>query len=282
MNYEKIYRNYVEFVRKEVSEGRRPSDRSTYIFQRKKGILKKDEIFEFHHILPKCLGGEDSKENLIPLTPREHYLAHLTLWKIYPHENGIALALWAFNGAFKKEGFEFQKGLPSKIYQKLKESIDFGASQRGIKKSPEFCENLRKKRLGKKNSEETKRRIKEHHADVRGIKNANFGKKWSESQKKRASEIKKEYYKDPQNRSKPVLSRKKNGISYKGSLNPNAKKVICTTTNEVFDSVKDCCKKIFNNDEHGICQCVAEAARGKRKTKTPFSFKGYSFKYEEV
>jgi len=30
---------------------------------------------EKHHILPRCLGGLDNKENLIKLYPEEHYLA---------------------------------------------------------------------------------------------------------------------------------------------------------------------------------------------------------------
>lgn len=39
---------------------------------------------EIHHIIPRCLGGSDEKENLVDLTPEEHYLAHQLLVKIYP------------------------------------------------------------------------------------------------------------------------------------------------------------------------------------------------------
>lgn len=38
---------------------------------------------EKHHILPKSLGGTDSPENLIRLTPEDHYFAHLLLAKIH-------------------------------------------------------------------------------------------------------------------------------------------------------------------------------------------------------
>lgn len=38
---------------------------------------------EEHHILPSALGGGDNKENLVWLTAREHYVAHLLLAKIY-------------------------------------------------------------------------------------------------------------------------------------------------------------------------------------------------------
>ena len=35
--------------------------------------------YEKHHIVPKSLGGTDSKSNLAILTPREHAIAHLLL-----------------------------------------------------------------------------------------------------------------------------------------------------------------------------------------------------------
>ena len=30
---------------------------------------------EIHHIIPKCLGGTDDKDNLVELTAREHFIA---------------------------------------------------------------------------------------------------------------------------------------------------------------------------------------------------------------
>lgn len=38
---------------------------------------------EKHHIIPKCMGGDDSKHNIVRLTPEEHYVAHQLLVKIY-------------------------------------------------------------------------------------------------------------------------------------------------------------------------------------------------------
>jgi hypothetical protein len=38
---------------------------------------------ETHHIFPKCLGGTDESSNLVNLTYREHYIAHLLLAKIH-------------------------------------------------------------------------------------------------------------------------------------------------------------------------------------------------------
>lgn len=39
---------------------------------------------ESHHVIPKCLGGSDDPENLVDLTPEEHYVAHQLLVKIHP------------------------------------------------------------------------------------------------------------------------------------------------------------------------------------------------------
>ena len=38
---------------------------------------------ESHHIIPKCLGGSNDLTNLVDLTAREHYIAHLLLAKIH-------------------------------------------------------------------------------------------------------------------------------------------------------------------------------------------------------
>lgn len=58
---------------------------------RKKG---NGAYFERHHIIPKCLGGSNLKENLVLLTAKEHYICHLLLIYMYPENNKIAFAFW--------------------------------------------------------------------------------------------------------------------------------------------------------------------------------------------
>lgn len=48
---------------------------------------------EKHHIIPKCLGGTDEKQNLVELTAREHFIAHLLLVKIHPKSYGLIKAV---------------------------------------------------------------------------------------------------------------------------------------------------------------------------------------------
>lgn len=51
--------------------------------------LKKTKLgyYERHHIIPKCMGGDNSKENLVLLTYREHFLCHWLLVKINRDSN---------------------------------------------------------------------------------------------------------------------------------------------------------------------------------------------------
>lgn len=50
------------------------------------------EYTERHHIVPKCLGGDDESTNLVDLTPEEHYVAHQLLAKIYPEHHELVIA----------------------------------------------------------------------------------------------------------------------------------------------------------------------------------------------
>ena len=49
--------------------------------------------YEQHHIVSKCLGGDNAKENLVLLTAREHFMAHLLLAKANPGNLKLAWAV---------------------------------------------------------------------------------------------------------------------------------------------------------------------------------------------
>jgi len=61
--------------------------RMNWILNRRRKLGKLERIkskTEEHHIIPRSLGGNDSPENLIMVTTREHFLLHYCLWKMYP------------------------------------------------------------------------------------------------------------------------------------------------------------------------------------------------------
>jgi len=48
--------------------------------------------FENHHIIPRCMGGDNDPKNIVKLTLEEHYIAHQLLVKIYPNHKGLVYA----------------------------------------------------------------------------------------------------------------------------------------------------------------------------------------------
>lgn len=69
---------------------------NTLIYKNKYRLLKKESGYEIHHIIPKCVGGSDSNYNLVKLTYREHFIAHLLLTKIYPESKELLYSAWKF------------------------------------------------------------------------------------------------------------------------------------------------------------------------------------------
>jgi len=82
MNYQRIYN---ELIKKARSENR---------------VKGSGIYYEAHHITPECLGGQGTvwawrnHPNIILLTPKEHYIAHLLLCEIHPSSEKLKFALW--------------------------------------------------------------------------------------------------------------------------------------------------------------------------------------------
>jgi hypothetical protein len=77
-----------------------------------------DGYMERHHIVPRCMGGSNEKENLVELTAREHFLAHrlLYMW-LRTREMAYAWRMMSWNGP------THQRPLNAKDYQRIKEAI---------------------------------------------------------------------------------------------------------------------------------------------------------------
>jgi len=52
-------------------------------------IRSKKVCTENHHIIPRCMGGNDLSDNMVLLTAREHFFAHVLLCKRYPKQYGL-------------------------------------------------------------------------------------------------------------------------------------------------------------------------------------------------
>ena len=128
--------------------------------------------YERHHILPRCLGGTGSfweyktHPNIVLLTPKEHYMAHLLLHRAYPDNIAVQRALWALV-CFKRG-----TNISSRIYEQFKEVVR--SSLTGRKLSDETKKKLSKAKLGKP----TGRVMTEEHKEKFGY--ANKGRKRSD------------------------------------------------------------------------------------------------------
>ena len=135
MDYQQIYNNLIDRATLRVSEG--------YV--------------EKHHIVPRCLGGTDAKENIVRLYPEEHYLAHLLLCKI--NEGNQKLLYAAMNmttGSMINNGKRNNKAY-GWLRRQYAESMS--GDNNPNRRNPAIQKEAAKKRVGQKRTEETKVRM---------------------------------------------------------------------------------------------------------------------------
>ena len=149
MNYSSIYNNLIQ--------------------HRKNCELPEHEAHEVHHIVPVAHGGTNKKENLVKLTPREHYIAHRLLYKIYK-DKSMLYALWIMSHT--RDGIK----ISSRTYQRLKE--DFSSANtgknnpmygkpskfRGVPRTQEVRDKISQSLTGRTISKEACRKISEAKA----------------------------------------------------------------------------------------------------------------------
>lgn len=172
MNYLQIYE---DLILKAKSENRKKLKRThkNYIY------------YENHHIIPKCLGGDNSKKNLVLLTAKEHFIAHKLLVEILPEEKGLIYALWLMSNV-KISDIKYRVG--SREYQRIRKLNSENVSKNQNGENNPF--------YGKTHSKKSRKKIKDNHADFSGENHPQFGIKHSEERLKKASISMKKYYKN--------------------------------------------------------------------------------------
>lgn len=85
---------------------------------------------EIHHITPKSIGGDNSEENLVKLTSKEHYVAHHLLTKIFTGNYRIKM-MYAFNCMHtRKEMYYNKRYTNEETYERYKKEISEIISKR--------------------------------------------------------------------------------------------------------------------------------------------------------
>lgn len=138
---------------------------------------------EKHHIVPRSHGGSNKKDNLVALTPRQHFIAHRMLWKAYGGSMARAYFMMSATGKYGK--------INSKTYAMAREEYSKQVSiQMAVKPNvpaftPEHREKLRQAKLGTKVSDFTKAKISA--AQVGRVYDDEFKRKVSEGLKGKAT-----------------------------------------------------------------------------------------------
>jgi hypothetical protein len=125
---------------------------------------------EKHHIIPKSMGGSNDSDNLVKLTAREHFIAHVLLTKFTEstYKAKMITALWRFCVGGNKN----QKLVSSRYYEKLKIQIsEVMKEQHTGEKNPFYGKThtaeVRKKisegQTGRKLSQETRQKLSAAH-----------------------------------------------------------------------------------------------------------------------
>ena len=103
---------------------------------------KLDFYSESHHIVPRCVGGSDHESNLVLLSAREHFIAHLLLIRIYPENYKLVMAAKIMGGScnYNSRQFEWVRKKAVKLQAK---------HHKGMKRSPETCKRISESTKGK-------------------------------------------------------------------------------------------------------------------------------------
>lgn len=242
-----------------------------------RGRFNCGEVYhERHHVIPRCLGGTDDKDNLIDLFAKEHFIAHKLLAQENPENEKLIYAWWMMTNC-DNPTHEYYEPTPEE-YEEARICFAKTHSQQMTGEG-----NLR---FGVKPSEETRNKIRDAlTGKYRGENSPNYGKHLSEETKNKIASKTKERLKNPENN--PWY-----GISRYGKDNPNfghcwsdemkqrmsearkgehshvLKPVICLDNNEIYQGV------IFAEEQTGIYRCtIAGCCRGDRKTAGKLKWK---------
>lgn len=156
------------------------------IDKRRNNPLPDGENGEVHHIVPRSEGGSDEPDNLVKLTAREHYVAHLLLARIY-NDFKMWSAVWRMTTSKRirmtSHIYELARRNRSKVMSnRMKQlaqdgEIDYWKySQLGKKRSAEQKQALSKRMIGNMNGSGTHNISSEGRARISA---ANKGKKRS-------------------------------------------------------------------------------------------------------
>lgn len=132
--------------------------------------------------------------------------------------------------------------------------------RKGVPKSEEWKNKISESNKGKIISKETKNKMRQNHANVSGVNNPCYGRKLSNEMIEKLVKASKT--------KEAIEKMKQNKTWFSGLDNPNAKKVVCIETGEIFDTINEAARE--NNCSPSKISAVCH---GKRKHTRGLHFK---------
>ena len=79
---------------------------------------------EIHHIIPRSMGGNNSSDNLVNLTAKEHFICHLLLTKMVEGQNKFKMIKAARMMSYITGPKQQRYKVNSRIYENLMKHIE--------------------------------------------------------------------------------------------------------------------------------------------------------------
>lgn len=218
-----------------------------------------DEYHERHHIVPKCMGGTDEKNNLIDLFAREHFEAHRLL-ALENSDNDKLVYAW-HSMAFMQNGSHERYELTPEEFEEVKKAHSVAMSGEN---NPNYGLTGEAHYLyGTHHTEKTIQKMRELKY---GENNPFYGKHHTDDSRKKMSDAQKLRFKNPENHpmyGKHLPEEAKNKLSqlFSGENNPACRAVYCYELDEYFWGAKEAEQKYGIGSSH-----ISSCCRGSRKS----------------
>jgi hypothetical protein len=133
--------------------------------------LPPDTHTEKHHIVPVSMDGDNTKSNLVHLTPEEHFVSHQLLARMFPRDSRLKLAVAMMStmgchstgvgtnktyGTFRREHRALLKCKPGRIQTAEEKAKRIRTMTGRGPRSEETKAKISQAKVGRKQSDETR------------------------------------------------------------------------------------------------------------------------------
>lgn len=236
--------------------------------------ISKNEYKERHHIIPKCMGGNNEKDNLIDLYAREHFIAHKLLALENPKHFGLVDAWWRMVNGGNNQYYNSPICTPEEYEEvKVLRSVSLSERMRGENNpcwGKSFESAIKKKVIeigANKIYDSITQCAKALGVDIRSVSRScvnNQNKDWYFAINERKYLFC--FYDDQNNYDKQrnyfdsIVDKNTNTIKVRPSNTKNKKRFVWLNTGEIFDSFHEFERKTGLNATK-VCACC----RNKRR-----------------